>query len=243
MARSWHDSVLDAVVRLADRTGDGIVQRARILADELPRIVHETESLGTTPDQTLSRVLQDLRDEGLVEFLGQGVYRVAARPVYVELAELPQSQLDATIRRGLLRLGQVETSLEVALTRRRIGQDRIRALTLASYSGRCALCDVADAQLLVASHIVAWAEDSDARGRLTNVICLCRFHDALFEAGYWSLSDSLTVLQRQTISSVIIRALLPTYTTFRRPIEAAPASEYLQRHRAKHGFGGPAAGA
>jgi predicted restriction endonuclease len=28
---------------------------------------------------------------------------------------------------------------------------------------------------------------------LSNVICLCRFHDALFEQGYWSLANDLSV--------------------------------------------------
>lgn len=39
-----------------------------------------TGSTGATPWQTLSRELQQLRDSGLLEFVGQGVYRYAGQP-------------------------------------------------------------------------------------------------------------------------------------------------------------------
>jgi hypothetical protein len=42
------------------------------------------------------------------------------------------------------------------------------------------ICDVADPSLLVASHVIGWAERVDTRGDVKNIICLCRFHDALF---------------------------------------------------------------
>jgi putative restriction endonuclease len=44
-------------------------------------IVAETGSSGATPWQTLSRELQELRDRGLLEFVGAGVYRSAGLPV------------------------------------------------------------------------------------------------------------------------------------------------------------------
>ncbi|GAA4025022.1 HNH endonuclease [Sphingomonas swuensis] len=44
-------------------------------------IVAATASIGATPWQTLSRVLQELRDGGTIEFVGEGVYRYAGQPV------------------------------------------------------------------------------------------------------------------------------------------------------------------
>lgn len=43
-------------------------------------IIAETGSTGATPWQTLSRELQQLRDRGLLEFVGAGVYRYAGLP-------------------------------------------------------------------------------------------------------------------------------------------------------------------
>ena len=120
-SRAWRDSVLDALARLAGRRKNDVIERQAILADELGRIIAETHSAGATPDQTLSRVLQDLRDEGLLEFLGGGRYRLLNRPVDVETSDLSDQELDEAISRRLLRIGAVSTGDAVAETRCRRG--------------------------------------------------------------------------------------------------------------------------
>lgn len=62
MTKTWRDSVLDAVRRRAIARDDGLVERDDLLQQELDKIVNETSSVGRTPAQTLSRVLQDLRE-------------------------------------------------------------------------------------------------------------------------------------------------------------------------------------
>jgi putative restriction endonuclease len=54
---------------------------------ELPRIVRETASRGATPEATLRRELQELRDRGGIEFLGQGRYRLTTAPALVPFAQ------------------------------------------------------------------------------------------------------------------------------------------------------------
>jgi len=49
----------------------------------------------------------------------------------------------------------------------------LRKKTLANYRESCALCDVNDKGLLVSSHIARWADQPEARGLLSNTICLC----------------------------------------------------------------------
>jgi putative restriction endonuclease len=65
------------------RTGSTIFDRRRLIDAEGPRILADTDSDGATPWQTLSRVLQELRDSGLLEFVAPGTYR------YDGLAALP----------------------------------------------------------------------------------------------------------------------------------------------------------
>lgn len=52
-----------------------------LIGAELPRIVRETGSQGATPDATLRRELQQLRDRGGIEFLGGGNYRLTSAPL------------------------------------------------------------------------------------------------------------------------------------------------------------------
>lgn len=79
-ATSWSDAVLSAVRRHVHRTGSTIFSRQALIDGEIEAIVAATGSVGATPWQTLSRELQELRDRGLLEFVGAGVYRYAVQP-------------------------------------------------------------------------------------------------------------------------------------------------------------------
>jgi hypothetical protein len=158
-------------------------------------------------------------------------------PVDVEAQDLSDNELEEVILEDRGRFpGDIETSSTVTEVRRRRGQAKLRELTLRSYGSTCALCEVSDTKLLVTSHIVGWSERTETRGLLNNALCLCRFHDALFENGYWSLSDDLRVVHRSPIDSATIQALLPTTCSFRRPTSHPPAPEYARHHRTRHGL-------
>ena len=242
MGSRWKAAVREAIQRVIAGRSDPVFTRQELIQYELRRIDSEsqTRSWGKNLTQGLSACLQNLRDEGALEFLNRGRYRwlgVRVPPfVDLELANHTDEEIDSLLRTGRLRIEFVEATTEVALLRRRRGQDRLRERTLANYEKQCALCDVDDLRLLVASHIVPWAEDSQARGRLDNCMCLCKFHDALFETGYWSLGEDFEVLVTGGIESPTIRKLLGKGVCFRKPLSHIPAQEYLARHRQKHGF-------
>ena len=154
----------------------------------------------------------------------------------VEGKDRTDDEIDQLIRTNRLRIGIVSTDSQEALVRQQRGQARIRALTVENYGGCCAVCDVTDPALLIASHVVAWADDPEHRGNLSNVICLCRIHDALFEAGYWSLGDDLALLRKKSVTSKVIRQLLGVMTWFRKPLKFPPAPCFVRRHRERVGF-------
>ena len=171
-------------------------------------------------------------------FLGEGSYLLLHSPIHIESEDLPDDAIDYTLTKNKLQLGIVSTGDRQAMIRQRRGQDRIRELVLKNYSYQCAFCDIADRQLLVTSHISRWADDPEARGNLSNVICFCRFHDPLFEYGYLSLSNSYQVLKKgiasQTASPISL-ILNHTYK-FRLPRSNPPAAEFLRKHRLRTGF-------
>lgn len=239
LARTWRDSVFDALRRVSVRHGTKTIDRQTLLAEERDRIVFETRTRGKTPDQNVSYYLQQLAKEGVLEFVDdRGTYRLVKQPIDIEAVNLSDEEIDSNLHLGLLTFGDdhVKTGSEEGKARRRRGQDRIRALTLRHYRSRCAVCDVSDLHLLIAGHIVPWAEDVDARGKLSNVICVCRFHDSLFESGYWSIADDLTILRRAPITAQTIRLLLPESMRFSPPVAHSPDANYLQYHRRRWGF-------
>ena len=72
----WSEAVEIAVRRLAARHGSAEFTRQQMIEEELGRIVRETGSRGATPEMTLSRELQQLRDRGEIEFVTPGHYRL-----------------------------------------------------------------------------------------------------------------------------------------------------------------------
>ena len=233
---SWRDSILAALHRFAARHGSRNVDRQEFLREELAQMSAEVQSQGKTPHQTVSRVLQELRDDGLIEFVGSGSYLLTDQPIDVETDDLPDEAIDIALQRRLLRIGCVNTGTDQAVVRIRRGQSRVRALTISNYQETCAVCDVSEAKLLIASHVVGWSEAPEHRGNLANVICLCRFHDVLFEFGYWSLADDFCILKREDVSSLTIRSVLDSARQFRVPVAFPPASDLLLQHRRHAGL-------
>jgi putative restriction endonuclease len=75
--RDWSEVVEEAVRRHVDTTGSSEFTRQELIDAELDRIVSETGSQGATPHMTLSRELQQLRDQGIIEFVDdRGNYKL-----------------------------------------------------------------------------------------------------------------------------------------------------------------------
>ncbi len=188
---------------------------------------------------------QKLLDKGFLASNQRGIWELTpegrkfadAAQIDVEDEELTDDEIDQALRDNRLRIGIVPTDSQQAIVRKRKGQARIRRLTIRHYRARCAVCDVTDRALLIASHIVRWADAPEHRGDLSNVICLCRMHDALFEAGYFSLSDDCELVKKASVASMTIRQLLDGMDSFRFPHEYPPAPRFLCRHRERAGFG------
>ena len=73
---TWHDSVTRAIWRLTARTGQRVFSRQDLINTELRRIISETAPGSGTPEQTLSRVLQELRIKGMLDSEAPDIYRL-----------------------------------------------------------------------------------------------------------------------------------------------------------------------
>jgi hypothetical protein len=185
---TWREAVWAALQRQA-RAGVAIT-RADLIAGELPTIVADLGSIGATPAQTLSRVLQELRDEGVLIFDGQGRYRIAEG-----VADEP-----------------LETAIATeawALQKTRIGQGPFRAALVARWEGRCPLTDIAEPALLRASHIIPWNRcESDAeRLNPDNGLLLSALWDAAFDRGLVSFADDGVAVPSSRLSRASLLVL------------------------------------
>jgi hypothetical protein len=233
---AWQSAVLAGLHRFSERHETRLIRRSKLVSEELSTIAATVNSRGATPGQTLSRVLQELRRFGILHHVAPGVDLLLDSPISVETENYSDRALDIAIQNDALLIDDVPTSDSLVLARRRRGQSRLRLLTLANYANQRGLCDVRNRNLLIASHIVRWGEDRALRGRLANVLCLCRMHDALFEFGYISVRDDLSVLRKSGVSSAVIGYLQNTSAELRTPQRHLPAAFCLRLHRLRNGF-------
>lgn len=233
---TWHDAVLRSLSLYRQRHGTSLFERQPFLDDQLAEMVAATGSSGLTPHQTVSRVLQELRDEGAVEFVAPGRYLMLHEPLPVEREDLDDQAIDLAIRFNRLTFSEVETADVSVFRRQRRGQRRLSRLSRRDYRDRCAVCDVEDDRLLIASHIVRWADAPEHRGNLHNILCLCRMHDALFEYGYWSLNCEYSIVLCPSIESQHIQDILSNHTHFTPPDRFLPDPRFLHIHHERVGL-------
>ena len=109
--------------------------------------------------------------------------------VYRLSASLPEGPLMAfqTKVKGLPKTTEAER-----LVIQRIGQDIFRACLLDYWQGRCPLTGITDAELLRASHIIAWSDCTSDAERLDvhNGLLLSALWDAAFDRRLVSFEDS-----------------------------------------------------
>jgi putative restriction endonuclease len=121
----------------------------------------------------------------------------------------------------------------------RNGQNVIRKHCLSNYGNTCAACDINDIELLVASHIVAWAKDTTKRGLLDNVICFCVLHDKLFENRKIIINDDYQIsfsqdyIKKCSQFSTYIQIKQMTRTKLRLPKTNLPNKDLLLMHYEK----------
>lgn len=213
---TWREAVWAAVQRQV--SASGIVTRQGLIDHELDTIRAEVGSTGLTPDQTLTRILNELRIDGVILADGRGRYRIAEG-----LAEEP---LDTAVATESWKLQKA-----------RIGQSAFRKALLDRWDGRCPLTGIAEAPLLIASHIIPWncCETDQERLNPDNGLLLSALWDAAFDSGLVSFSDDGTALASPALAATSFEVLSMT-----RPARLAALTpgnrERLAWHRASYSF-------
>jgi predicted restriction endonuclease len=118
----------------------------------------------------------------------------------------------------------------------RIGQDGFRDALMVYWDGRCPLTGITEPGLLRASHIVPWADCTDAqRLDVHNGLLLSALWDAAFDKGLVSFRDDGSLCISTSLSESARRALA---------VETAPQLAGLRdahranlaMHRARYGL-------
>jgi putative restriction endonuclease len=119
----------------------------------------------------------------------------------------------------------------------RIGQSKFRNGVLKNFENRRALTEINEIELLTASHIIPWSHKKEFRGDISNGICLFVEYDALFDKGFFSLTDDLKIIiitNTENISTKLKERLNSIKgQKLRNPKNKEINPTYLKYHRTK----------
>jgi putative restriction endonuclease len=122
------------------------------------------------------------------------------------------------------------------MTKQRIHQSFFRETILSSYNETCCITGLQVRECLIASHIVPWSTSEKYRTDPTNGLCLSATFDRLFDSGFITVSESLTVCVSETLLQIrnpVVKNLIDIYhgKPIIRPQRFLPSMEKLHWHR------------
>lgn len=119
----------------------------------------------------------------------------------------------------------------------RRAQSFFRRAVLTAYERRCCISGIAVKELLVASHIIPWAESTADRVNPANGLCLSRLHDGAFDKGLVTFDEQrrlvLSKRLRAQLSNVVLRESFERFEgqPLRLPTRCVPEERFLAYHR------------
>jgi len=96
---------------------------------------------------------------------------------------------------------ELKGEVKIREVKTRVNQDVFRQMVLSNFDGKCALSGIDLQDLLVASHIIPWADNEAERLNPENGICLSSLYDKSFDTGLISFDDDKRVLFSQRLLS------------------------------------------
>ncbi|MBD2555269.1 HNH endonuclease [Limnothrix sp. FACHB-708] len=131
----------------------------------------------------------------------------------------------------------IEATEAQVITKIRIGQNFFRQMVLSSYSNRCCITGNPISELLIASHIIPWREQSEHRLNPHNGLCLARTHDAAFDQGLITFDENYNLVLSRCLQEFLPEETLEinfvSYagSQLRLPEKFHPEPDFLRFHR------------
>ncbi len=190
----WKHATINALSRMSLRHKTNTFSRSQIINEELDKIIYEVRSIGKTPHQTLSRVLQNLRDEGFLEFEGSGTYRLLTSSEVPFSKDIPS---------------EYQIPDRIPSTVHRIVRDTTIAGKLKRlYRYKCQICEqrleLCSGFYCEAHHLKPLGMPHNGPDSTHNIVIVCPNHHVLLDYGALSIRSSTFMLLEHNIDSQFI---------------------------------------
>ena len=162
--------------------------------------------------------------------------------LFYEAHQIKAALMNQTVEESLhLPAKELEGKERTVVIKERVNQSAFRSMVLANYEERCAITGINIPDLLIAGHIIPWA-DSTPQQKLCpeNGICLSALYDKAFDKGLITispddysicLSSALREYEKHDYYDQLFASINGRPITM--PIEHKPNRDYLAYHRDK----------
>lgn len=126
---------------------------------------------------------------------------------------------------------------KLVVVKQRVNQNAFRAMILHNYGCQCAITGITVPELLVASHIIPWAENEKERLNPENGICLSALYDKAFDQGFIGIDKNNKIILAEKLKHYAGQDFYGTHfgtvegLTIRLPEEHLPNPLFLEWHR------------
>ena len=203
MANNWQEDELLLTLHLYCRTPFGKLHQTNPEIIKLAQIISRTPSAVAMKACNFASLDPALAQKGLAgaskadralwdAFMQNSTDIADKAEALYETRVLPTEPITPETEKPLVfPTGPTETIREVKV--RRV-QRFFRQTVLESYNNRCAISGLAIPELLVASHIIPWAEDESRRADPTNGIALNALYDKAFDRHLISFDEEFRLV-------------------------------------------------
>ena len=152
--------------------------------------------------------------------------------IYYGIPVLAEQKLEHSVSEDFADYAIENRILEIKARQK---QSLFRKRVLENFQNQCCLSSLKEENLLIASHIIPWADRIETRLDPANGLCLSYVYDKLFDNRYFSFSDNLKVVvsdQASTLSEEIQNILASIENNIIREPHYYPISlDYIKYHR------------
>ncbi len=119
----------------------------------------------------------------------------------------------------------------------RVNQNFFRQMILSNYHSKCAVTGIDMPALLIASHIIPWAQNEQERLNPTNGICLSALYDKAFDKHLISFDEDYRMILSTNLKEHCTKDYYQTHfgkiegQEMILPSRGLPGLEFLERHR------------
>ncbi len=152
------------------------------------------------------------------------------------LANLQHKTIETKFEDLLIGTENLKGETKLREVKTRVNQNIFRQITLANYSGKCAITGIDIPEFLIASHILPWSKHEEERLNPQNGLCLNTLHDKAFDKGFITITTDFKVKVSKVLHDYkkdnSISELLLKYENqpIIQPKKFLPSIEFLDYH-------------